>query len=239
MRYTRLRRAIESGTLIGTHGTPFQGNADKPTDKPTDIQKKPKKSPGASGEQDTRIAQEHKNAREIRKPESLVSPSDYEDVAQMSDTEDTPTKGKNESVNEVLTTPTKSGAFNPYILDLSMNRTTPTKDKSSRRISSTMAPDSFVSSQENSPCIREPKRRRSSNSTAAYPLQQSSGFHSLDPTTTAGYNNTADSIKAGHVSKSALKLKRAVAMVPNHSPSGLSPNLKLEDGDADMSFDQI
>ena len=29
MRYTRLRRAIENGTLIGTHGTPFQGSADK------------------------------------------------------------------------------------------------------------------------------------------------------------------------------------------------------------------
>ena len=29
MRYTRLRRAIESGTLIGTHGTPFQGVTDK------------------------------------------------------------------------------------------------------------------------------------------------------------------------------------------------------------------
>lgn len=31
MRYTRLRRAIEGGTLIGTHGTPFQGAADKET----------------------------------------------------------------------------------------------------------------------------------------------------------------------------------------------------------------
>lgn len=29
MRYTRLRRAIEGGTLIGTHGTPFQGGAGK------------------------------------------------------------------------------------------------------------------------------------------------------------------------------------------------------------------
>lgn len=29
MRYTRLRRQIESGTLIGTHGTPFTGSADK------------------------------------------------------------------------------------------------------------------------------------------------------------------------------------------------------------------
>ena len=31
MRYTRLRRAIEGGTLIGTHGTPFQGTTDKET----------------------------------------------------------------------------------------------------------------------------------------------------------------------------------------------------------------
>ena len=29
MRYTRLRRSIEDGTLIGTHGTPFQGGAEK------------------------------------------------------------------------------------------------------------------------------------------------------------------------------------------------------------------
>jgi hypothetical protein len=29
MRYTRLRRQIESGTLIGTHGTPFTGSAEK------------------------------------------------------------------------------------------------------------------------------------------------------------------------------------------------------------------
>ena len=29
MRYTRLRRQIENGTLIGTHGTPFQGGAEK------------------------------------------------------------------------------------------------------------------------------------------------------------------------------------------------------------------
>ncbi|KAA6409343.1 MAG: hypothetical protein FRX48_06896 [Lasallia pustulata] len=31
MRYTRLRRAIESGTLIGTNGAPFQGATDKET----------------------------------------------------------------------------------------------------------------------------------------------------------------------------------------------------------------
>ena len=29
MRLTRLRRDIENGTLIGTHGTPFQGAAEK------------------------------------------------------------------------------------------------------------------------------------------------------------------------------------------------------------------
>lgn len=38
MRYTRLRRAIESGTLIGTHGTPFQGGSEKNIQ----AQKKPK-----------------------------------------------------------------------------------------------------------------------------------------------------------------------------------------------------
>ncbi|KAI9822832.1 MAG: hypothetical protein M1826_000411 [Phylliscum demangeonii] len=32
MRYTRLRRAIESGTLIGTHGTPFQGGHERTTE---------------------------------------------------------------------------------------------------------------------------------------------------------------------------------------------------------------
>lgn len=30
MRYTRLKRAIEGGTLIGTHGIPFQGTPEKP-----------------------------------------------------------------------------------------------------------------------------------------------------------------------------------------------------------------
>lgn len=32
MRYTRLRRAIESGTLVGTHGTPFHGSLEKAPD---------------------------------------------------------------------------------------------------------------------------------------------------------------------------------------------------------------
>jgi len=34
MRYTRLRRQIENGTLIGTHGTPFQRGADKAIETP-------------------------------------------------------------------------------------------------------------------------------------------------------------------------------------------------------------
>ena len=35
MRYTRLKRAIEGGTLIGTHGTPFQGTPEKPANTQT------------------------------------------------------------------------------------------------------------------------------------------------------------------------------------------------------------
>jgi len=34
MRYTRLRRQIENGTLIGTHGIPFQRGADKAIETP-------------------------------------------------------------------------------------------------------------------------------------------------------------------------------------------------------------
>ncbi|KAI9842632.1 MAG: hypothetical protein M1837_006999 [Sclerophora amabilis] len=44
MRYTRLRRAIESGTLIGTRGTPFQSSAERIVD----AQKKRKRSPHIS-----------------------------------------------------------------------------------------------------------------------------------------------------------------------------------------------
>ena len=48
MRYTRLRRAIESGTLIGTHGTPFHGN----TEKIEEVQKKRKKNEGITRNSD-------------------------------------------------------------------------------------------------------------------------------------------------------------------------------------------
>lgn len=37
MRYTRLRRQIEGGTLVGTHGTTFSGGFDKP---PTSLGKR-------------------------------------------------------------------------------------------------------------------------------------------------------------------------------------------------------
>jgi hypothetical protein len=44
MRYTRLRRQIETGTLIGTHGTPFQGGAEKIAE----AQRKRRRSAGSS-----------------------------------------------------------------------------------------------------------------------------------------------------------------------------------------------
>ena len=52
MRYTRLRRQIESGTLIGTHGTPFP--SDKVVEKNAEAGRKRKRlSPGKCGREDT------------------------------------------------------------------------------------------------------------------------------------------------------------------------------------------
>lgn len=51
MRYTRLRRQIESGTLIGTHGIPFP--SDKVVEKNAEAGKKRKRlSPGKAGRSD-------------------------------------------------------------------------------------------------------------------------------------------------------------------------------------------
>ncbi|KAI9759740.1 MAG: 3'-5'-exoribonuclease [Chaenotheca gracillima] len=53
MRYTRLRRAIESGTLIGTRGTPFNnGNAGKTTD----VSKKRKRTTDSGTPKDEEVA---------------------------------------------------------------------------------------------------------------------------------------------------------------------------------------
>lgn len=53
MRYTRLRRQIESGTLIGTHGTPFP--SDKVVEKNAEAgrkRKRPSQSKGSRGDGD-------------------------------------------------------------------------------------------------------------------------------------------------------------------------------------------
>jgi hypothetical protein len=49
MRYTRLRRQIESGTLIGTHGTPFLSSS---ADNPSASSNKRKRLGGSSGRDD-------------------------------------------------------------------------------------------------------------------------------------------------------------------------------------------
>jgi hypothetical protein len=59
MRYTRLRRQIESGTLIGTHGTPFP--SDKVVEKNAEAGRKRKRlSPGKGPKSD---AEEDKDQR--------------------------------------------------------------------------------------------------------------------------------------------------------------------------------
>jgi hypothetical protein len=49
MRYTRLRRQIEGGTLIGTHGTPFSGVAEK---MPPEVRKRKRDSQPETGERE-------------------------------------------------------------------------------------------------------------------------------------------------------------------------------------------
>ncbi|TAQ85451.1 hypothetical protein B7494_g6230 [Chlorociboria aeruginascens] len=71
MRYTRLRRQIESGTLIGTHGTPFTGGAEKIAE----ALKKRKRSSGQEGhkndddEDDIPIPKERKPGKNVIKDE--------------------------------------------------------------------------------------------------------------------------------------------------------------------------
>ena len=72
MRYTRLRRAIESGTLIGTHGTPFQGGADKAVEP----RKKRKKMPDDSDEEDAPVLRTPTGGRPGRKSPSKVVKSE-------------------------------------------------------------------------------------------------------------------------------------------------------------------
>ena len=228
MRYTRLRRAIESGTLIGTHGTPFQG-ADKIGDKIADAPKKRKKSPAASDEQDSPIAQKHANVRESRKSKSSISPSYFDEVAQTSDTKDARMEEDHGSVNQAHLAPIKSEPFDPdNTFHLSMSETT-SKGNAPRHLSGTIFPNSFASSQESSPSPREPKRRRSHNTAETASLQQQPSLHSFGPT---GYHEPATPAKARSVSKpNPLSAKSG----SDHNPFDSPASLKFED-DSDATI---
>lgn len=86
MRYTRLRRAIESGTLIGTHGTPFQGGADKIAEG----RKKRKKISDESDEEGAPVVRTPTSGRLALESRPSKAVRDRNDNTQESDTEDTP-----------------------------------------------------------------------------------------------------------------------------------------------------
>jgi hypothetical protein len=82
MRYTRLRRQIESGTLIGTHGTPFAGGADKIAK----AMRKRKKSIQVSGDADSgpgKVIDSQTMSVKFEEDES-----DFETGSEYSDSED-------------------------------------------------------------------------------------------------------------------------------------------------------
>jgi hypothetical protein len=72
MRYTRLRRQIESGTLIGTHGTPFP--SDKVVEKNAEAGRKRKRlGPEKSGTGDAdEDAVEKDEGKKRSKPKSVI-----------------------------------------------------------------------------------------------------------------------------------------------------------------------
>lgn len=87
MRYTRLRRAIESGTLIGTHGTPFQGGADKIVE----ARRKRSKISDGVDEEDGYVVQAPTSSRLARESGSSQDVHDSNNtIAQRSDLDDMP-----------------------------------------------------------------------------------------------------------------------------------------------------
>ena len=75
MRYTRLRRQIESGTLIGTHGTPFQRAAEKGGERG----RKRKRDAGGEGRDDDEEEEEvvrEKTGGEVKRENTCTSASD-------------------------------------------------------------------------------------------------------------------------------------------------------------------
>lgn len=86
MRYTRLRRAIESGTLIGTHGTPFQGGADKIAEG----RKKRKKISDESDEEGAPVVRTPTSSRLALESRPSKAVRDSNDNTQESDTDGKP-----------------------------------------------------------------------------------------------------------------------------------------------------
>ena len=96
MRYTRLRRAIEGGTLIGTHGTPFQGTPEKVA-KAQQKRKKPVEGEMTADGDDIGPIHTRSGKRIIRKPRESTGSSEGA-VSDSSDECNTPTPAKHRAM---------------------------------------------------------------------------------------------------------------------------------------------
>lgn len=122
MRYTRLRRAIESGTLIGTHGTPFQGGADKIVE----ARRKRNKISDDSDE-GASVFRTPTSGRLAQESESSKGVPDSNDTAQESDSDDVPRVKKQRRTSKALSEVLKSEALGPDSFHFGMDRTVPIK----------------------------------------------------------------------------------------------------------------
>lgn len=118
MRYTRLRRAIESGTLIGTHGTPFQGGADKTAE----ARKKRKKISGDSDEEGASVDRTPTSGRLALESGSYKSVSDFDEMAQEIESDSVPSAKKQRRASKTPSEAIKSETIGPDAFHFGMNQ---------------------------------------------------------------------------------------------------------------------
>lgn len=124
MRYTRLRRAIESGTLIGTHGTPFQGGADKTTD----ARRKRNKRSDDSDEESASVIRTPISGRLPLESGSSKGVPDSDDTARESESDDMRRTKKQRRTSKTPSKAIKSEALSPDEIHFDLNRAVPSNN---------------------------------------------------------------------------------------------------------------
>ncbi|MCJ1466350.1 hypothetical protein MMC07_004969 [Pseudocyphellaria aurata] len=125
MRYTRLRRAIESGTLIGTHGTPFQGG----TDKTTEARRKRNKRSDDSDEESAFVTRTPIGGRLPHGSGFSKGVPDSEDTAQEGESDEMRRTKKQRRTSKLPSKAVKSEALSHDEIHFDMNRAEPSKNQ--------------------------------------------------------------------------------------------------------------